>query len=193
MTRRRGAALDPITSRLMATASREAEHARHGYIGCEHLLLALLADKDPTARDILAEHKIGLPAARAAVADVVSSGHGDGPRWNAADLLATLGVDLPAIQRQMRAEHGPHAIDELYRSPVGRRLTWGPLCGPQMAPGLKKALFGTDGHAGFPTSGHALLALLDAGSSGLGAVLAALGSSPGLLRLAASDRLRQAG
>jgi hypothetical protein len=47
-----------------------------------------------------------LPAARAAVADIVSSGRGDGPRWNAADLLATLGVDLPAIQRQMRAEYG---------------------------------------------------------------------------------------
>jgi Clp amino terminal domain, pathogenicity island component len=193
MTRRRGPARDPITSRLMAAASQEAERARHGYIGCEHLLLALLADKDPTARDILAEHKITLSAARAAVADIVSSGRGDGPRWNAADLLATLGVDLPAIQRQMRAEHGPHAIDELYRSPVGRRLAWGPLCGPQMVPGLKKALFGTDGHAGFPTSGHALLSLLDAGSSGLGAVLGALGSSPDLLRLAASDRLRRAG
>jgi hypothetical protein len=105
-----------------------------------------------------------LPAARAAVADIVSSGRGDGPRWNAADLLATLGVDLPAIQRQMRAEYGPHAIAELYRSPVGRHLPWGPLCGPQMAPGLKKALFGSEGRASFPTSGHALLSLLEAGS-----------------------------
>ena len=129
MTRRPGPARDPITSRLMAAARREAERARHGYIGCEHLLLALLADRDPTARDILADHKISLPAARAAVADVVSSGRGDEPRWNAADLLATLGVDLPAIQRQMRADYGPHVIDELYRSPVGRRLAWGPLCG----------------------------------------------------------------
>lgn len=176
----------------MTAAGQEAERARHGYIGCEHLLLALLADKDPTARDILADHKISLPAARAAVADVVSSGRGDGPRWNAADLLATLGVDLPAIQRQMRADYGPHVIDELYRSPVGRRLAWGPLCGPQMAPGLKKALFGNDCRAGFPDSGHALLSLLDAGSSGLREVLAALGSTPELLRLAASERLRSA-
>ena len=107
--------------------------------------------------------------------------------------LATLGVDLPAIQRQMRADYGPHAIDELYRSPVGRHLSWGPLCGPQMAPGLKKALFGSEGRASFPTSGHALLSLLEAGSAGLAAVLAALGSSPELLRLAASERLRQAG
>ena len=102
-------------------------------------------------------------------------------------------MDLPAIQRQMRADYGPHAIEELYRSPVGRRLSWGPLCGPQMAPVLKKALFGTERAAGFATSGHALLSLLDAGSSGLGAVLSALGSSPDLLRLAARESLRQAG
>jgi hypothetical protein len=189
MTRHLEPSRDPITSRLMAAAGQEAERARHGYIGCEHLLLALLADRDPTARDILVDHKIRLPAARAAVADVVSSGRGDGPRWNAADLLATLGVDLPAIQRQMRADYGPHVIDELYRSRVGRRLAWGPLCGPKMAPGLKKALFGNEGRAGFPDSGHALLSLLDAGSSGLREVLTALGSSPELLRLAASERL----
>ena len=79
-----------------------------------------------------------------------------------------------------------------FQDPAGRRLAWGPLCGPQMAPGLKKALFGTDCRAGFPCSGHALLSLLDAGSSGLREVLAALGSSPELLRLVASERLRYA-
>lgn len=193
MTRRAEPGRDPITARLMRTARAEADRARHGYVGCEHLLLALITDQDPTARDILAGRGISLPAARAAVAGVVSSGAGDGPRWNATDLLATLGVDLPAIQRQMRADHGPHAIDELYRSPLGRRLPWGPLCGPQMTPGLKKALFGSEGRAGFPTSGHALLSLLDASSGGLEAVLAALGSSPDVLHLAATERLRQAG
>ena len=193
MTRRAEQGLDPITSRLLAAAGTEADRARHGYIGCEHLLLALLIDKDPTAREILATNGIALPAARAAVADVISSGSGDGPRWNAADLLATLGLDLPAIQHQMRADYGPHAIAELYRSPIGRHLSWGPLCGLHMAPGLKKALFRGEGRAGFPTSGHVLLSLLDAGSDGLDAVLAALGSSPELLRLAVKERLGQAG
>jgi hypothetical protein len=193
MTRRAASARDPVRSRLLSAAGTEADRARHGYVGCEHLLLALLTAKDPTAREILASQGISLPAARAAVADVISSGRGDGPRWNAADLLATLGVDLPAIQRQMRAEYGPHAIAELYRSPVGRRLSWGPLCGPKMAPGLKKALFGSEGRASFPTSGHALLSLLDTGSAGLGAVLTALGSSPELLRLAITERLSCAG
>jgi hypothetical protein len=193
MTRRAGPGRDPIRSRLLAAAGAEADRARHGYVGCEHLLLALLTDKDPAAREILAANSISLPAARAALADVISSGRGDGPRWNAADLLATLGVDLPAIQRQMRADYGPHAIDELYRSPVGRRLPWGPLCGPQMAPGLKKALFGNEGRDSFPTSAHALLSLLDADSAGLAAVLASLGSSPELLSLAVKERLRQAG
>ncbi len=193
MTRRAGPGRDPVRARLMAAAGEEADRARHGYVGCEHLLLALLTDEDPAARDILADHGISLPAARAVVGSVISSGNGDGPRWNAADLLAMLGVDLPMIERQMRAGFGPDAIAELYRSPVGRHLSWGPLCGPRMAPGLKKALFGSEGRARFPTSGHALLSLLDAGSAGLGAVLAALGTSPDLLRLAATERLRQAG
>jgi hypothetical protein len=173
MTRRTALARDPVRSRLLSAAGAEADRARHGYVGCEHLLLALLTGKDSTAREILASQGITLGAARAAVADVISSGRGDGSRWNAADLLATLGVDLPAIQRQMRAEYGPHAIDELYRSPVGRRLSWGPLCGPKMAPALKKALFGNEGGASFPTSGHALRSLLDAGSPAVAAVLTA--------------------
>ncbi len=193
MTRHADPGRDAKTDRLMRTACREADRAHHGYVGCEHLLLALITDHDPTARDILAARGISLPAARAAVASIVSSGAGDGPRWNATDLLATLGVDLPAIQRQLRADYGPHVIEELYRSPAGRRLPRGPLCGPQMTPGLKKALFGHEGRAGFPTSGHALLALLDAGSGGLEAVFAALGASPDVLRLAAAERLRQAG
>lgn len=60
-----------------------------------------------------------------------------------------------------------------------------------MAPGLKKALFTDQSRAGFRSSGHTLLSLLDAGSSGLGAgaVLAALGSSSDGLRLAATERL----
>jgi len=51
-----------------------------------------------------------------------------------------------------------------------------------ITPGLKKALFAADRPARLPSSGHALLSQLDAGSPGLGAVLAALGSSPAVLR-----------
>ena len=58
-----------------------------------------------------------------------------------------------------------------------------------MAPALKKALFGSEGRASFPTSGHALLSLLDTGSTGLAAVLTTLGSSPELLRLAVTEQL----
>ena len=54
MTRHAEPGRDPINARLMRTAREEADRARHGYVGCEHLLLALITDKDPTARDILA-------------------------------------------------------------------------------------------------------------------------------------------
>jgi hypothetical protein len=184
---------DPLASRLMAATHEEADRCRHGFVGCEHLLLALLTDKDPTAKDILAAQGISLPAARAAVDVMVAGGRGDGPRWNPTDLLATLGVDVAAIQRRMQADFGTHAIAELYRSPVGRHLSWGPLCGLQVAPSLKKALFQDQGHACFATTGHALLSLLDAGSPGLAAVLDALGTSTDRLRVATADRIRDAG
>jgi hypothetical protein len=46
-----------------------------------------------------------------------------------------------------------------------------------------------ESRASFPTSGHALLSLLNADRPGLAAVLTALGSSPELLRLAVTEQL----
>jgi hypothetical protein len=37
----------------------------------------------------------------------------------------------------MRAGFGPHAVAGLYRGPAGCHLAGRPLCGRQIAPGLK--------------------------------------------------------
>jgi ATP-dependent Clp protease ATP-binding subunit ClpA len=186
-------ARQPFGGRLRAVAFAEAEQARHGYVGCEHLLLAFLQEPTGTVADVLRSQGLELQSARWAVRSVVEAGRGDGPRWNQADLLAMLGVDLPAIRRRVNEEFGQHAIQALYRSPAGRRLPRGPLCGLAITPLLKKslALAGTRTkrlHRCPPEHERVLLGMLDADSSGLNAVLDALGTSAAQLREAVLDR-----
>jgi len=180
----------------MTAALHEAEQARHSYVGCEHLLLALLRENSDHVAQLLVGAGLELNSARAAVLHVVAEGRGDGPRWSQADLLATVGVDLAAIQRRVRAEFGPRAVEDLYASRIGRSLPRGPLCGLMIAPALKNA-FGlaveiAKHEGGAIESGHLLLAVLATSSAGLQAVLAALGTSPQQLHAGVITRHRSA-
>jgi ATP-dependent Clp protease ATP-binding subunit ClpA len=94
-----GSAGRPRGGGVLAAAYAEAELARHGYVGCEHLLLALLREPVGVAGEVLRAHGVELQPARLAVRQVVADGRGDGPRWNQADLLAMVGVDLSAVRR----------------------------------------------------------------------------------------------
>jgi ATP-dependent Clp protease ATP-binding subunit ClpA len=89
MSRRRPG---PLSSRpinpTLAAARHEAELARHGYLGVEHLLLALTRPDTRVTVRILADHAITHRRARDAVWLVIGSGRGDGPRFDA----ATLGI-----------------------------------------------------------------------------------------------------
>jgi hypothetical protein len=126
---------------VLTVARGEAERARHGYLGVEHLLLTLAQPTAPVTRQLLAEHGVTLDRARDAVWLVVGSGRGDGPRFDPATLLATLGIDLDQIRRQVERQLGSDAIDRLYASEAGWDLRpRGPLCGLPLAPSLKKAL-----------------------------------------------------
>jgi len=192
VNRSSGSARTPLGNRLLTTAFAEAEQARHGYVGCEHLLLALLREPAGTVADVLRSQGLRLESARGAVRDVVDAGRGDGPRWNQGDLLAMLGVDLPAIRRRVNEEFGPYAVEALYRSPVGRRLPRGPLCGLAISPSVKKSLelAGTHPKRGDRSpieQGRVLLGMLEADSPGLTAVLDSLGTSPARLRAALVD------
>jgi hypothetical protein len=144
---------------------------------------------------LLAEHGVTYSRARDAVWLVVSSGRGDGPRWDAGTLLATLGIDLEEIRNQVEARFGPNALHQLYTSEVGWNLRpRGPLCDPQLTPQLKRTLDKALGQC-WDTAPprmheHLLLAALDAGSTGLGCVLGELGVSPPLLRAAVTAELQ---
>jgi hypothetical protein len=172
----------PITG-VLTVARGEADRAGHGYVGVEHLLLAL-AHPTATTRELLAGHDITLDRARDAVWLVVGSGRGDGPRFDSATLLATLGIDLDKIRRHVERQFGPDAVHRWNLRPRG------PLCDPPIAPNLKKVL--SDALGGcwdnpVPALHPRLLVVaLDVESQGLTAVLDELGARRHELRSAAT-------
>jgi hypothetical protein len=188
-----GPASHPLGA-VLTVARGEAERARHGYLGVEHLVLALAHPTAPATRQLLAERDITLDRARDAVWLVISSGRGDGPRFDSATLLATLGIDLDQIRRQVERQFGPDAIHRLYVSEVGWNLRpRGPLCDLPIAPNLKKALSDALGRCWDntpPPHARLLLAALDTHSPGLTAVLHELGAHPHELRTAAAAALK---
>jgi hypothetical protein len=186
----------PITAVLVAARS-EAELARHGYIGVEHLLLVLTRPAAGPVAALLTGIGITRERARDAVWLVVSSGRGDGPRFDAATLLGTLGIDLDQIRRQVERQFGPDALHRLYSSDVGWNLRpRGPLCDPPPTPYLKRALdsaLGKCWEAAPPhLYEHLLLGALDANSPAFECVLAELGVSAADLRAAVTSGLKMA-
>ena len=192
-----GSPMSRPISAVLTVARDEAERVRHGYIGLEHLLLVLAQPTTPATGQLLSEHRVTLDRAREAVWLVVGSGRGDGPRFDSATLLATLGIDLDQIRRQVERQFGPDAIYRLYASEAGWNLRpRGPLCELPIAPNLKKAISDTLGGCwdNAPPALHPrlLIAALDSRSAGLAAVLDELGADPHELRTAATAVLKLA-
>jgi len=72
---------------ILRAAQEEAETARHGYAGVEHLLMVLARGGSRFVTEVLANHGVTYERARDAVRVVVGSGRGDGPARDAATLL----------------------------------------------------------------------------------------------------------
>jgi hypothetical protein len=182
---------------LLAAAREEAALARHGYVGVEHLLVALAAAPTGSVARLLGEQGVTAVRVREAARRVVGDGRGDGPRWDSAALLATLGVDLDEIRRQVDARFGPDALARLYTGPVGWNLRpRGPLCGPHFSPQLKQAVDSALGRCWDAAPPHLherlLLGALDADSPGLAALFGELDVSATPLRAQAALAVKAA-
>ena len=196
---RRNRTPGPLTSRpirpILAAARAEAELARHGYVGVEHLLITFTRSEASETARLLAEYGITSEQTRDAVWLVVGSGRGDGPRFDPATLLASLGIDLDQIRRHVEAQFGPNAMHNLYTSPVGWNLRpRGPLCDLGLSPQLKRVIDDALGHcwdnAPPQLPERLLLHALDSDSHALSAVLDELEAPVGPLRAAVTARLR---
>lgn len=172
--------------RAVVRAREEAAAAGHGEIGCEHLLLALLAEPGPAAAAMtaagleLAALRSQLPPTGRAKPDALD-----------ADALASVGIDLDQVRRAAEATFGPGAIDRAGRARARRsgrmRLT------AEAKKALERAL-----HAAVElryrelTGGHLLIGIIDQGHNGALDLLSALAVSPAALRADVITRLAKA-
>jgi ATP-dependent Clp protease ATP-binding subunit ClpA len=170
-------------------AQEEARRMGHDHIGCEHLLLGLLATGSGPAADALSAFGLQAPRLRGLVAG--EAGLGSDPLD--ADALASLGIDLDAVRRATEASFGPGALE---RGKPGRPGS--PLAGhipftPRAKKSLQLALRAAAKlrHSSI-TSGHVLLGILDPGNNAALLILAKAGVSPGALREDVTRRLTAA-
>ncbi len=118
-----------FTAGARAIVVQAQEHARrlgHGYIGCEHLLLAAASTGEP-AGAVLRERGVTPEGVEAEIVRRAGLGQAAG-LFSALDrdALASIGIDIDAVRAQIEAAFGP---DALTRGRSGTR------CGPAVARG----------------------------------------------------------
>jgi ATP-dependent Clp protease ATP-binding subunit ClpA len=95
---------------IVVQAQSQARQFGHGYIGCEHLLLALLAVDEPAAA-VLREHELTPERARAEVIRLVGSGRAVSLLGGLdREALASIGIDLDVVRSRIEATFGPDAL-----------------------------------------------------------------------------------
>jgi ATP-dependent Clp protease ATP-binding subunit ClpA len=176
-------------ARLAVVRARdEAAAAGQPKIGCEHLVVGLLAEPGPAAAALgaagadLAGLRARLPRTQLAQPDPLD-----------ADALATLGIDLDAVRRAADAAFGPGALD---RPVTGGRLRR--KGGPGgLTPDLKKAIeIGLSGavrqRQRHISGGHLLVGVIDQGHNGGLDLLAAAEVNAAALRADVLSRIAAA-
>ena len=111
------------TRRTVVRARHEALRAGADQVGCEHLLLGLLAEPGPATQALAAaglaisELRAQLPGGPVARQDPLDAGPAN-PDPLDAEALAAVGIDLDSVRRATDAAFGPGALD---RARSGRR------------------------------------------------------------------------
>jgi ATP-dependent Clp protease ATP-binding subunit ClpA len=93
--------------RVVVHAQEAARERGADTIRTEHLLVSLFAVPDNLALTVLAAHNV----TRADVEADVDRMRGAGPAPSDVDALATLGIDLDEVRRQVEEAFGPRALD----------------------------------------------------------------------------------
>jgi ATP-dependent Clp protease ATP-binding subunit ClpA len=102
-----------FTAGARAIVVQAQEHARrmgHGYIGCEHLLLAAASTGEP-AGAALRELGVTPEGVEAEIVRLIGLGQAAG-LFSALDrdALASIGIDIDAVRAQIEAAFGPDAL-----------------------------------------------------------------------------------
>ena len=117
---------------VVAQAQDDARGLGHGYIGCEHLLLAAAAAAEP-AGAVLRGQGVTPERIKAEILRASGPGQTAGPAGGLdREALASIGIDLDAVRARIDAAFGPDAITRaLPAARQRRRPAWGkgPLAG----------------------------------------------------------------
>ena len=160
---------------VVVEAQEEATRLHSGRIGTEHLLLALLGRRTPSAA-VLARHGLTRDAVAESVVGYVGSGDLD------AEALSALGIDLTAVRSSVEASFGPGALDADPSPDRGARrghIPFTPRAKKVLELSLRETL-ALDQKA--ITDGHITLGLLREGEGLAAKVLADLGVDAAALR-----------
>ncbi len=174
--------------RAVVRARHEAVRAGRKEIGCEHLLLGLLAEPGPAAAALSAagleitELRARLPRGTAARADPLD-----------AEALASLGIDLDTVRRSVDAAFGPGALDRVSatrRGPLG-------ITGNRLTTDAKKALelalrAAVKLRHREISSGYLLIGIIDQADNAALAILEESGVDAGALRADVLSRITAA-
>ncbi len=110
--------------RVVTRAQEESRSLGHGYVGTEHLLLALTRDEEGVAARVLADAGVSGDDVRADVLEIVGQGAAGavdllGPAD--AEALRSIGIDVDSIRRRIEESFGPGALELANRRPRRRR------------------------------------------------------------------------
>jgi hypothetical protein len=123
--------LDPDAQAILAEAIAEAKRTRVGFVGTEHVLIAL-ALRPMVLPDAARAH---LPVSAPVVRDQLDREARAGVAMTSdAALLATLGIDLGEIRRRAEATFGPAALERVSVRP--RRWRRRRRCSPMLIDSL---------------------------------------------------------
>ena len=108
---------------VVTLAQGEARGLHHGYIGTEHLLLALVREGDGVAAQVLLSAGVSAADLRSDVLDILGEGADQGSARCAdvvgpadADALRAIGIDIDSIRERIEESFGPGALELAARS-----------------------------------------------------------------------------
>jgi ATP-dependent Clp protease ATP-binding subunit ClpA len=174
---------------VVVLARQEAAELNHGYIGCEHLLLALADGEGTLASGALATFGLRPRDLRERVLRLV----GPGDAMLDEDALASVGIDLDAVRRATEASFGPGALDQGKAQRRGRgivqRLPFTQRAKKSLELALRTAV---KDHAAEISTGHVLLGVIDQRDNAALRVLKAAGVETRALRQELTRRMAAA-
>jgi ATP-dependent Clp protease ATP-binding subunit ClpA len=180
---------------VVVLAQDEARRLRHGYVGTEHLLLALLRGNG-VAKVALERLGVDHDAVRADVVRIVGEGPPpNGPADEDAEALRAFGIDLDEVRRRVEEAFGPGALER--DVPVRRRrsrrcgaiaghVPFTPRAKKVLELALREALRLRHGYIG---TEHILLGLAREGEGLAAQILSDRNAGPHVIRTVVEDLL----